>query len=278
MSLTKSPAFDSLAANALAQASFVAGALTVRTVETRDLSRFSLIEDKGKKLDVALRMLAKLKNHQGRLRENVGLSDTRDVHIMRALENGDSELLAELGLDLGYSWVEDILAAMINGFPFVEIETCGPHAARHVSNDGDLNFELNRIPNDERVGVILGAFIRDISADCENVRMVTLVDDLHDYRSGEYLEEPQRDQYVVEVGKLLLEQGIIRPSDIPGVNYVLLRESELLTSVDDLIASLRSCGLGLVETTDLGDIVFRPSDGLIRRLALTSEYRKREFR
>jgi hypothetical protein len=87
-----------------------------------------------------------------------------------------------------------------------------------------------------------------------------------------------RDHLTTDGGvPLLHDQGVLRPGDISGKDYVLTRERELQALVEPMIDRLRRSTRGTVETNDSSDVIFRPSVPLIRRLALDSDNRKREF-
>lgn len=97
--------------------------------------------------------------------------------VLHALGDDDHEQLAELGIDLSYAWLDDLLMAATTGAPVVGIETVGPYAAHHLTPDG-LAVQKGKLPADERIGLQLAGIFRDVFADCQNVRGVALLDDL----------------------------------------------------------------------------------------------------
>ncbi|MGH3429739.1 MAG: hypothetical protein ACRDQZ_19585, partial [Mycobacteriales bacterium] len=91
---------------------------------------------------------------------------------------GDEEELARGGLDARYAQLNQVLNPLVSGAPFVEIETVGPYAAHHVV-DGRLDVSFGNIPNDERAGILFASILRDALSGLRNVRIVVLLDDLH---------------------------------------------------------------------------------------------------
>jgi hypothetical protein len=201
-----------------------------------------------------------------------------DLHA--AIEDGNDQRLAELGIDTSYIWLDLLASALLDGTPFVQLEAVSPYAARCVQPDGSVNVVWDRLPADERAGIMVAALFRRAFHDCHNTRYSALLDDFHtDGLAGEEdrFTEEQQDQYIIQMADLLHRKGVLFDGDIPGKDYVLTRERELHAHVDSMIERLRYCGRGEVETKDNGDVVFRPTAALIRRLALGSENRKREF-
>lgn len=206
--------------------------------------------------------------------------DPQTDGIVHALERRDYDSLCELGIDTTYVWLDALAVALTEGTPFVQIEAISPYASSCVDPDGTIRVSWDRLPADERTGIMVASALREVFYDCENIRYSALLDDFHkDGTVGDpgVFTEQQQDQYIVQMTQLLHEQGVLLPTDIPGKHYVLTRERELHAYVDPVIDRLRFCGRGDVETTDNGDVIFRPSPSLIRRLALYSENRKREF-
>lgn len=271
--------FDSGTVHTAAQANLVARALATPFVNTcEEIAAFRAIDDKEAKAEIARTMLNRLTGHRKRFLRVLRDQSALDHHLLRACAGGDQEELAKLGFDTRYAWLDDVLAAMISGGPFVEIETVTTYAAVHADLDGKLRFQAKNLPPEEKTGIMLGALFRDISQGCPNVRQVTDVDDIHNYSAGTHFSKADQDQYVVSISQVFTEAGMHLPYDAPGRNYLIVPISRMYERVDELMAALRSSGHGTVETRDSGDVVFQPTERLIRLLALRSEDEERELR
>jgi NNMT/PNMT/TEMT family len=257
----------------------LARTLTAPAPETEeDIAAFRPVEDRAALVATARTLLSRLHSHRERSRARLRAAGTPASHLLRALDDGDLDALSELGIDTGYAWLDDVVRALVVGSPFVEIETVGPYAAHHVTPDGGLEVRFENLPPDEKTGVLLAAFFRDVFGDRPNLRLVALLDDSHAYAMDADFTQAQRDQYVVEIGAMLRNQGALGADDVPGRDYVLLRKRDLQSNLDSLVDALRDCGRGTVEQTDDGDLVFRPTGPFIRQLALDSKSRRRELR
>lgn len=261
-----------------AEAAFLAKSLTARPDATGgDIVDRVSTPDTATRLARARRMLQRLEHHTATLRTNLPSGHPRLADLMRAITEYDDDELARLGVDVTYAWLDDLLTALISGEPFVEIETVGPYAVHHIDGDGALDVSFDNLPDDERAGILLAAILRDALDGCANVRIVALLDDLHDDVHDRHLEVPERDRYVVQMTRILYERGVFRSDDVPGDDYVLLRMSADAHRVDQLVDRLEASGRGFLERTDDGDVTFWPSAALIDLLALSSSRREREF-
>ncbi|HEY9411352.1 MAG TPA: hypothetical protein VIP77_17365 [Jiangellaceae bacterium] len=256
---------------------FMADALTARPIDDpHQLAALAPTGETQEKVARATALLGRLEAHAHKLRRDVA-GDERVLHLLRAINDGDAADLARLGVDIEYAWLDDVLTAVVSGAPYVEIETVGPYAAHHIDADGRLDVSFDNLPADERAGILLAALLRDAFEDSPNVRIVALLDDLNDDLGGRDFSAADRDRYVVQMSKIFYEYGVLRHNDVPGRDYVLLRESAAENHVDDLIERLAASGHGRIEQTDSGDVVFRPSAAFVERLALNSPSRIREF-
>jgi hypothetical protein len=71
---------------------------------------------------------------------------------------------------------------------------------------------------------------------------------------------------------------VLSDAQEPGRDYVLVREHDLSRDLDAITERLRHGETGSLEETDLGDLVYRPTERLIENLALDSDSRRRDFR
>lgn len=197
------------------------------------------------------------------------------AQAIAAADAGDSRALGRLGIRLDYAWLDDVLAAMISGSPGVEIEAVGPYASHHVDDSGEFDVSAGNLPDDERTGILLAGFFRDIARECRNVRIVSLLDDLN--TPVRPLTRSERDSYVLRMWQILHDHQVLLPGDLPGRDYVLLRETSQLSRLDELVRRLETSGEGVVERPPGGDLIFRPSRQLVEKLGLRSESRRREL-
>jgi SAM-dependent methyltransferase len=232
----------------------------------------------GRALVRASQLLARLEARIGELQEHLDAhgQGQRRRQLLAAVARRDSEALAGLGLDLSFAWLDDVIASLIAGAPYVDIETVGPYAHHHFDHSGNVDVRASNLPPDEEVGLFLGAALRDVLRPCPNVRFVALLDEFTVLFDRPDIAAHQRDLYVIEMYHLLRDRGLLRSGDVPGRDYVLLRESELAEQVDVLIERLDACGRGVIERT-AGDVVFRPAKWFVEQLALHSSNRQREL-
>lgn len=222
-------------------------------------------------------MLDKAIAHKDALQSTLDWNSSTVRHLHRALVEADYEELAEIGLLTSYAWLDDVLAAMINGAPYVEFETVGPYAVHHLNNSGFLDISHENLPPDEKTGMLIACMWRSITRGLDNVRMVALLDDLSNDFDREFTDN-ERDRYVVAMVEILRAYGAILPDDVPAKDYLLIRESEMIPEVEQLITRLQKSGVGEVVSTFDGDITFYPTDVFIQSLSLKSENLTREFR
>jgi hypothetical protein len=185
--------------------------------------------------------------------------------LIQAASVGDEEELARGGIDVRYAQLNQVFDPLVSGARFVEIETVGPYAAHHVV-DGRLDVSFENMPNDERTGILLASILRDALSGLRNLRVVALLDDLHDAFDKSVLTSDERDRYVVQMAKILYAKGVFSYDDVPGSDYRLLRESAHLANVDILTERLHAHGT--VETTETGNVIFHPDTEWLCQLGL----------
>jgi hypothetical protein len=165
--------------NSVERTARLAAALTASAGESPAfLARLQPLAGKGRLVERAVSIRARLEAHSRRLREQLERGDTSSKQMLQIFETRDLSRLNGLGVMLEYAWLADIIAAAIKGVPYVEVETVGPYAAHHIADTGELDVRPERLPNDEKTGILLSSLFRDVFRDCRNVRTVALLDDL----------------------------------------------------------------------------------------------------
>jgi hypothetical protein len=256
----------------------VAEVLTAEPRQTRaELLRLRPTTDSKVKRERAMFMLRDLERSIAELNGSLDPSDRRVRLVKRALEEGDTEALKELGVSDEYAWLDDCMRALIEGAPFLEVETVGPYISHHLDDIGHLSVTAEGFPDDEVAGLLIGKVIASMARETKNFRMVALLDDIAS-PDGVELTKHQSDHFIMAFAGVLRNFGLITSEEDAGVRYHLIRESDQVKGVEEIISRLRSCDEGMVDETADGDVTFYPSETLIERLALDSENRKREFR
>ncbi|HEY9408114.1 MAG TPA: hypothetical protein VIP77_00915 [Jiangellaceae bacterium] len=218
----------------------------------------------------------RLQRHAGDLKHQVA-RDPRAHLLIRAVRTDDDVELARLGVDVTYAWLDDVALALVAADPIVYIETVGPYAAHHLDPSGQLDVSAQNLTRDEMAGLLLASILRDAFTDCTNLRQRILVDDLNDDLNGTTIPESQRRDFVVDMSRILLDLGALKSSDVAGTHFMVMQESANQGRCTQLVERLRDSAHGIVELTDDGDLVFRPTERAIRQLALKSRSRVREF-
>lgn len=223
-------------------------------------------------------MLAVIGELKAELAARLDDTDLNVRHMKRALNELDYEGLADLGLDVGYSWLDDVVHALVRGAPFVEVATISPYGIYGIDSEDGFEPDIDRLPVDERTGMLLGRLMRRAADRCENFRTVVL---LADYTTDVYdgrITEGQKSRHIMAMARLLDEAHVIIPEDIPGEQFQLVPESTLLSDVATLIERLEKCENGSVERVPDGDVIFHPTVPFVEQLSLDSDRRNRELR
>lgn len=243
---------------------------------TVDLARFVPTRDRQVIEERIERLSEVLERRMAEDQRRLDQTDPTTIAVLRALDAMELEDLRLLGLDLTYTWLDDLVGAVVNGGPFISATTMGPYASHHLFEDG-LQVTVERLSADERVGLALGSLMRDIASISGNVRFVALLDDVTTLTLQRPLTPEEGDRFIVGISEVLEKFDVIRPSDIAGTHYLLLRESEQIQNVTTLIDLLEEGKAGYIDT--FGDnVTYFPSEELIDKLAMRSENRAREFR
>lgn len=256
----------------------MAGALTARPLTDDDKFPTLAPSENGTAKLARARSMERALSSCDRLLSRSTWRHEHQKDLFDAIDAGDYDQMARLGIDAEYAWVDAILAAMVSGAPYVEFETIGPYAAYHRDESGQISVSVDNLPPDERAGILLAAVVRNLVAECENARIVSLFDDINDPLTGAEICPDDRDRFIVQMSKLFYGLGVLHHDDVPGRDYVLVRESRAGERFDELVDRLRSSGTGTVELTDAGDATFWPSRQFVERLAFKSANRSREFR
>jgi hypothetical protein len=256
----------------------VADALTTPPTQTRgELLRLQPEVDPAIKRERALYMLRDIEKSIAELQAQLPSDDANVRFVNRALEEGDAEELKELGISDEYSWLDDCVRALIDGAPFLEVETVGPYISHHLDEDNQLSVNAEGFPADEVAGLMIGRVISSMARQCANFRTVALIDDLASPDGTERTKQ-QGDHFIMAIGSVLRNFGLITTEDQAGIRYHLIRESDQIKGVEEIISRLRDCENGMVDESAEGDVFFYPTEALIEQLAIDSENRKREFR
>jgi len=200
----------------------------------------------------------------------------------------DSEALKRIGIDTEYTaGITQLMAALLQGKPPIDIETVGPYACEHLNENGVLQIDEQNIPNDELIGIELAVLFRKLADTSESpVRIVTLLDELNNYREGNLATKrfspEEQDQYVTAMAEYFGQKGIIHPEDRMGGEVLLLRETRQVERVPQLIEKLTACDKGQVickkDENGLETITFLPEEEFVDSLHIRSKNRRKEFK
>lgn len=255
------------------EAFFMANALATRPVDNSE--QLASLSPKRHTADAARELLRRFELQSRRLSQPTPRS-ARENDLLKAIHSGNYAALPALGMDVEYAWLHTIAKAIVLGAPFVEIETVGPYAVNHIGADGSLNVSLENMSPDERAGMLIASALRRALHGCSNVRFVYLLDDVTAPSGESQITIDDRDRYVVQMGRIFYGEGVLRHQDVPGHDYVLVRESDAETRLDELIDQVTRSRTGRIDMSD-GQVTFRPTEEFVRQLALRSPNRKREF-
>lgn len=208
---------------------------------------------------------------------NVG--GDREVRLLAAIDEGNEAGMQKFGLSFEYAWINDVVATIIRGKPPVEIETVGPYAAAHIDPATDrLEIEAAKIPSNEMAGILVASLLRKIDPVAHNTRIVSLMDELNNFTTSRTFTKDEQDKYVVAMSEFYQRQGVLNSDDVPGVDFIIIRESDLAGKVSELERCLKRSKQGIIETNGAGEVYFRPTIDLIDSLALHSKNRSDELR
>ncbi len=188
------------------------------------------------------------------------------------------------GFDDYYTQFNELVAAMLLGNTSIEVQTIGPYACMHRNlTTGQLEFDRSRMPNDEKIGLMLASVFKKMArVSRSTMRTVSLLDDFNNSQENNTHEftESERYQYVGFVAQIFMEMEIITVDERPGIDYLILLESEQEDKYPELIKSLAMSLRGEVkETETLGkkSLSFFPDQNMLDLLRL-SKGRKQELR
>jgi hypothetical protein len=190
------------------------------------------------------------------------------------------------GFDDNYTQFNDLVVAMLLGTTPIEIQTVGPYACAHIDKEsGLLAFDKNRLSADEKTGLLLASVIKKLArVSRSKIRIVTLLDEFNHHidseKNREFTQE-ERYMYVAFVAQLFMEMNIIKSDERPGIDYVVLLESEQTKKFPELLKLLKRNLKGEVKTTldgkGMETISFFPNEDLLATLRL-SKSRNQELR
>lgn len=240
----------------------------------RSLAKGSPPDASKQSLERARLLRSRLKGVCNRLLDEISERGLPHSELMEMVLQGDVRSLGRLGIDTEYAWLGDIVRILISGERFLEIETVGPYASHHAGPDGNVRVRFDQMPTHEQAGLYLWSVLRDVFQGLKNVRFVALLDDISELPAS----LAGSLEYATQICEILLEKRALRPTDVPKENFLLLLESAQQSRTEELICRLMHTDKGIVETLADGDVIFRPSEHLIKQVALHSNNRKREFK
>jgi len=205
--------------------------------------------------------------------------NTTQKDVLEAIKNDDVEGLKKRGLDFGYVQLDEVMAAFLVGNPPIDIETVGPYLAAHLNKETDkLEIKMDNVPTDEAVGIQMAAIFKKLTHSVEGkVRIVALLDEFNNYASERGFTKEEQDAYIVATADLFGRAGVIEPTDEAGKDFLLLRESEQVNKVDDIVNRLQASGNGIVSNNSGGELIFKPNDEFMDSLKISGNRRK-EFK
>lgn len=269
------------------QMAMLAEFLTSRSSEWKaDFKEFKAIEGKQQKQRVAEQMIKALekeiKASHAKVEQLIDAAypDDRDrlQTILTCIDERAFEELSEYGLDVHYAWLNDVVASLIQGSPVVDIHVSATEPA--VSTDaanGFMRFAASKMTPKDMLCIELTSLLRKISPKLGRIRMVITINDLFAVEADRHLTPDERNNYVVDMLDFLAHRGSILPNDIPGKDYIVIRASEQVAQVDELIARLDTSKHGRVVYDTQGNTYFRPTRRLIETLALKGKASREEL-
>jgi hypothetical protein len=199
-----------------------------------------------------------------------------DQKIERAIiDNLMSENYEErksAGLDDNYTQYTDLVKNILVGNKEIEIQTVGPYATLHFDeHKNKIEFDYSKMSLDEIAGLELAKYLKKIfRLSRAHMKIVALLDDFN-FSSNlpiSQLEYSDKYTYLANVTKVLSDYQIIEPHEKPGIDYILILESEQVSKINELIQRLKISLNGKVVASK-ESTRFYPSDDLIKTLRLS---------
>ncbi|MBI5123018.1 hypothetical protein HZA75_04120 [Candidatus Roizmanbacteria bacterium] len=198
---------------------------------------------------------------------------------LNAINNGEENMLTELGLYFSYTQMQDILTTMIQGkFPLeIQTITASP-ITQYNAQTGQFAYTPWGFSANDIVGIELSVLFRKIAPVARNIRLVITINEFLDNISKRQLTKYERDQYVLILLYFLESKGVIQPEDTAGLDFFVVRESLQVPKVDLLITQLRQSPKGKIIMDDEdGCVYFKPDAEFIESLGFSSALRRREL-
>lgn len=211
-----------------------------------------------------------------RLRSELKHQTTDVQALATAIVEDDIEQLAALGIDAGSAWVDDVVQAIVTGGPGVVIEATGPFAVNHLDANGDIVLSESCMTADELTGLEIARVMRTLTDGHKHVRLMSLLKDSSRHPDDPPLTQTQQAQFIVQLVALMRHRRVVLDGDTPGIDYLLLRESNGLDDIPELIGLLAASGAGEIDI-DADEATFFPRASFVDRLALESEQDRHEF-
>lgn len=193
--------------------------------------------------------------------------------IVRAADEGHEDLLQVYGLDVRLAWLQDILKVMVDGHSPIELQACLASPEIFVDpKTGKTTIQPLRLTPEDEINVELTLLLQAMAQICgEAMRPLVIVNDRWDAEGRHQLTPEEQDYYVQNLLDTLNKRGVLRDEeDESPVKYLLDRYSRSAGRVDMLITSLRNSNNGSVTVDNIGNVYFKPSQGLLDMNCITS--------
>jgi hypothetical protein len=171
-------------------------------------------------------------------------------------ESGDEDMLLEYGLDASCAWLDDIAKAMISGWP-VEIEAFAPSWSAFQPPRSVDRLDFEHLHPSHVTGADIAAMLRRVTEPTPNVKIVTFAHDYDRYSPQVHpdVAYPQN-HFVASLGKFLIDKNALLATDTPGRDFLMLRESDQIPKVGELMERLAGYNEGKIIN---GGQRFRPA-------------------
>lgn len=208
-----------------------------------DLIRMVPNTDRNRRTERITTMLNRLHDFEAAFLEQHPIGQSVRSFVLRRVANQKrDDYFSDLGLNMCYTWLDELVAACIDGAPFLEIDTCYSHVNRQ-----------QRDPRHFLVERPMSQLFRTVMRDGRNATLVVRIDD---YGMDSALE---RDSQVISVVNDLERARVLLEDDEPGMHYVVRRFSDYTERALNLIEGLRDGDNGIVVEQANGDLDFLPT-------------------
>lgn len=231
-----------------------------------------VVGSRDERLRRAAQMLDIVRRFATRLAAERRVDTERLVEIRAAITRDQYRSLSTLGIDIDYTWFDDIVSALVDGAPFVEVESFATNLYHHVDpcdEPSTLSSALIGVMPHEETGLLMTRLLNELAASACNFRSVARIDD-NTIDAHANVGNELRDAFSNAVRTLISDY-------LPDESSCLVvRMSEQTAKMTQLVDGLRECSHGkLLESDD--EIRFVPTAEFVEQLALHSAARQQEF-